>query len=140
MPTPKPEVILDTGALVALYARDDPMHKVVTQWLAGFRGTLHTVEAVLTEVAFFLPARQREAIANLVSEGSITVHHPDRSGYARIGALMRKYADQDPDWADVTLIWLAETTGIFRIATVDVADFSVFRINGRKRFELALLR
>jgi len=38
------------------------------------------------------------------------------------------------------LIWLAEATGITRIATLDVADFSVYRIHGRKRFELELLR
>ena len=36
--------------------------------------------------------------------------------------------------------WLAEATGIHRIATLDVADFNVYRINGRKRFELELLR
>ena len=54
--------------------------------------------------------------------------------------LFRKYADQDPDWADLALVWVAESTGIARIATLDVADFSVYRINGRKRFELELLR
>jgi hypothetical protein len=54
--------------------------------------------------------------------------------------LLRKYADIDPDWADVALVWLAEISGIVRIATLDVADFSVYRIHGRKRFELELLR
>jgi hypothetical protein len=34
----------------------------------------------------------------------------------------------------------AETIGITRIATLDVADFSIYRIHGRKRFELELLR
>ena len=38
------------------------------------------------------------------------------------------------------LVWLAEATGINRIATLDVADFSVYRVYGRKRFELELLR
>lgn len=54
--------------------------------------------------------------------------------------LLRKYADKDPDWVDVSLIWLAETLSVTRIATVDVTDFSVYRIHGRKRFELELLR
>jgi hypothetical protein len=57
-----------------------------------------------------------------------------------MAVLFRKYADIDPDWADLALIWLAESTGISRIATLDVADFSVYRIHGRKRFELELLR
>jgi predicted nucleic acid-binding protein len=133
-------VLLDTGVLVALYARDDPWHRPVTQWLAGFRGTLHTVEAVLTETAFFLPARARSVVAELAAAGMFQVHCPDAAAYARMAELLRKYADKDPDWADIALVWLAEAAGIHRIATLDVADFNVYRINGRKRFELELLR
>jgi uncharacterized protein len=137
---PAGSVLLDTGVLVAVYARDDPRHLAATRWLAGFRGALHTVEPVLTEAAYFLPARLRAAIAELVERGVIHLHHPDRAAYARIAELLRKYADIDPDWADVSLVWLAETIGITRIATLDVADFSTYRIHGRKRFELELLR
>jgi predicted nucleic acid-binding protein len=133
-------VLLDTGVLVAVYARDDPYHNAAKRWLAGFRGTLHTVEPVLTETGFFLPARSRLALAELAAQGVIRVHHPDVAGYARIAALTRKYADLDPDWADVTLVWLAEISGISRIATLDVSDFSVYRIHGRKCFDLELLR
>jgi uncharacterized protein len=137
---PAGAVLLDTGVLVAVYARDDPRHLTATRWLAGFRGALHTVEPVLTEAAYFLPARLRAAIAELVERRVIHLHHPDRAAYARIAELLRKYADIDPDWADVCLVWLAETIGITRIATLDVADFSIYRIHGRRRFELELLR
>jgi predicted nucleic acid-binding protein len=67
------------------------------------------------------------------------VHAPNPAGHARMAVLFDKYRDQDPDWTDLELVWLAETTGTHRIATVDVADFSVYRIHGRKRFEMALL-
>jgi predicted nucleic acid-binding protein len=133
-------VLLDTGPLVALHARDDRWHAEATRWLAGFDGELHTVEPVLAEAAFFLPARVRAALADLVEAGVLHIHHPDAAGCARIGALLRKYADADPDWADIALVWLAEAAGIHRIATLDVADFSLYRIHGRKRFELELLR
>ncbi len=136
----KRDVLLDTGVLVAVYARDDPRHLSATRWLAGYRGALHTVEPVLAEAAYFLPARLRAAVAELVVQRVLHVHHPDSAGYARIAALLRKYADLDPDWADVALVWLAENTGITRIATLDVTDFSVFRVHGRRRFELELLR
>jgi len=132
--------LLDTGMLVALYARDDPAHGGVASWMASFRDELHTVEPVLTEAAYFLPARMRSVIAELAASGRLSLHHPDAAGYARMAALFRKYADIDPDWADLALVWLAEVTGIARIATLDVADFSVYRIHGRKRFELELLR
>lgn len=136
---PAAAVLLDTGVLVALHVRDDRWHAAATRWLAGFAGTLHTVEAVLTEAAHFLPARSRGRIADLAVSGLFTVHPVPAAGYSRIGQLFAKYADQDPDWADMALVWLAETSGAHRIATLDVADFSVYRINGRKRFELALL-
>ena len=132
-------VLLDSGVLVALYARDDPQHAAAKRWLSGFAGQLHTVEPVLAEAAYFLPVRDRVALAGLAAGGTLHLHRPDSVGYPRVGELLRKYADRDPDWADVTLVWLAEATGIVRIATLDVADFSVYRVHGRKRFELELL-
>jgi len=134
------DVLLDTGVLVAMYARDDPKHAGVVSWLGAFRGTLHTVGSVLMEAAYFFPVRTRAAIAELAASGRLKLHRPDPAGYARIAALFRTYADQNPDWADIELVWLAESAGIARIATLDVADFSVYRIKGRKRFELELLR
>lgn len=138
-PSPSNAVLLDAGVLVALSARDDPYHLEAAQWMARSRGELHTVELVLTEAAYFLPVRLRSAIAALAASGGVHLHCPDSSAYARIAELMRKYADMDPDWADISLVWLAEATGITRIATLDVVDFSVYRIHGRKRFELELL-
>lgn len=109
-----------TGWLVALHARDDP---------------LHTVDPVLAEAAFFLPARQRVGLAGLAADGVLQVHHPDAAGHARMAEILRKYADLDPDWADLALIWMAESAGVHRLATVDRTDFGLYRIHGRRRFE-----
>ena len=132
-------VLLDTGVLVALFNRLDARHGAVAAWMQSTQAVLLTVAPVLSETAFFLPARLRTALAGLPAQGVIQVHHPDANGYARIAQLFEKYADQDPDWADMELVWLAEATGVTRIATLDVADFSVYRVHGRKRFELELL-
>lgn len=134
-----PEVLVDTGPLVALFNRDDPHHARTTAWLAAQPGPLHTVEAVLAECAFFLPARLRGNLADLAARGVLQVHAPDSAGHARLAQLFTKYRDQDPDWADLALVWLAEQTGIRRIATLDVTDFNVYRIHGRTRFQLELL-
>jgi predicted nucleic acid-binding protein len=112
----------------------------VTSWAARGNAAMLTVAPVLSEASFFLPARLRAALAGLAARQVLQLHRPDASGYARVAQLFEKYADQNPDWADMELVWLAETTGIRRIATLDVADFSVYRIHGRKRFELELLR
>lgn len=133
-------ILIDTGVLVAMFDRLDPHHEAAVSWMQKRDSALLTVAPVLTEASFFLPVRLRAALAGLVADGTLELRHPDAIGYGRIAQLFAKYADQSPDWADMELLWLAEATGIARIATLDVADFSVYRINGRKRFELELLR
>jgi len=132
-------ILVDTGPLVALFNAGDAMHDAADAWFARCHAQLHTVAPVLTEVAFFIPARQRAALADLVAGGALQVHDPEASGYKRIAALLRKYADLDADWADACLVWAAEFTGIHRIATLDVRDFSVYRIQGRTRFMMETL-
>ena len=132
-------VLVDTGVLVAFFNRKDAHHLAATSWMTRTTAQPLTVEPALTEAAFFLPARLRSSLAGLAACGVLNVFAPDATGFARIADLFEKYADQDPDWADMALIWLAESVGVNRIATLDVADFSIYRINGRKRFELAML-
>jgi predicted nucleic acid-binding protein len=133
-------VLVGTGVLVAIFDQLDAHHGAASRWMANNRAHLLTVAPVLTEASLFLPARLRSRLAGMPARGILQLRLPDAGGYERIAQLFVKYADQNPDWADIELIWLAETTGITRIATLDVADFSVYRIHGRKRFELELLR
>lgn len=133
-------VLLDTGLLVAWYNAEDPAHLAAVQWLRGFDGQLLSVEPVLAEAAFFLAPSARAALARLTAQGWIELHTPDAQGLQRMAALMDKYADQDPDWADIGLVWLAEKTGVKQIVTVDISDFSVYRIHGRSRFEILAWR
>ena len=48
---------------------------------------------------------------------------------------MGRYADRPMDLADATLVVLAEERREKRIFTLD-ADFDIYRIHGRARFEL----
>lgn len=130
------DVLLDTGVLVALQSPKDRRHAAARRWLAGFMGALHTVEPVLTETAFLIPQHLRSVLAGLAADGALVVHPLDGAAYRRMAELARRYADQQPDWADLALVWLAESTGIHRIATLDVADFGVYRIHGRRAFDI----
>ena len=47
-----------------------------------------------------------------------------------------KYADQDIDFADAALVWLANETGERRILTVDETDFSIYRLKGNRSFDM----
>jgi predicted nucleic acid-binding protein len=48
---------------------------------------------------------------------------------------MEKYKDRPMDLADASLVVASEILGTNKIFTLD-SDFSVYRINGRKHFEI----
>lgn len=52
-----------------------------------------------------------------------------------IRSIMKKYRDLSPDFADAVLVALAGIHGIDNIVTVDVRDFSAYRLPGGKVIE-----
>lgn len=129
-------ILVDTGFLVSAFEPHEKHHAEAVAWLSQYSEPLITLEAVLSECCFFLLGKPRQQLLSAVSKGALSVQHPDSQAYTRIATLAEKYHDQDADYADLALIWLAEKTGYARILTLDVQDFSVYRIHGRKRFEL----
>jgi uncharacterized protein len=61
-----------------------------------------------------------------------SLHTDDLLG---LSAMMRKYGDRPMDLADASLVWLANSTGVTEIITVDRADFAVYRTHKRKAFK-----
>lgn len=129
-------ILVDTGFLVSAFEPREKHHRAAVAWLSNHSANLITLEAVLSECCFFLRGRARQQLLRAVSQGALAVHHPDSQAHARIASLAEKYHDQGADYADLALIWLAENMGHARILTLDRQDFSVYRIQGRKRFEL----
>lgn len=135
-------VLVDTGAVVALVNRADRHHQAAVDWFRSFRGELLTTEAVITEVAYVLaadPAHQRAALVwfeRARSAGLLTVEAV--ADHEELAAIITRYANLPCDYADATLIALAERAGVASIATIDQRDFSVYRIRGRKRFRILL--
>lgn len=130
------KLLVDSGFLIALFDSREPHHTAARRYLQQCVATLLTVEAVLVEVSFFLRGTQRRALFNAVAAGALAVHGMEQRAYARIAVLNAKYADIDPDYADLSLIQLAESTEVASILTLDERDFAVYRINGRKRFDV----
>lgn len=54
----------------------------------------------------------------------------------RVRELLDDYADLPMDYADATLVVLAEEIGTDLVFTTDRRDFRVYRIRGRKRFQI----
>ncbi len=133
-------LLLDTGPLVAYLNSRDPTHDRIAATLDEFSGQLHTTSAVITEAMHFVSrtAGQRSPhgptlLAEFVSASSMRVH--DLSHGAPLHqavALMKKYADAPMDYADATLVLLAERLGVLDILTLDRRGFRFFRTPNRQ--------
>ncbi len=133
---PKPQVLADTGFFKALADPRDSRHEAARSFLSVFSGDLVTTEAVIVETCFFLTPAQMHHWLSAVADGAVVVGEPDPEAHRRIAALASKYADLDLDYADLSLVRLAETTGLRKILTVDISDFTALRIHARQRFDL----
>ena len=135
-------VLLDTGAVVALINRDDRNHDAAADWFRGFRGTLLTTEAVITETAYVFaasPAHRRAALLWFErARASGVLQVKPVADYAALARIMAQYASLPCDYADASLIALAEQASVAEIATIDQRDFSVYRLRGRKRFRILM--
>jgi len=134
--------LVDTGAVVALINRDDRYHRAAVDWFQRFRGQLLTTEAMITETAYVLaasPAHQRAALVwfDRACAAELLRVEPV-ADYTALARIIAQYASLPCDYADATLIALAERTGVTAIATIDQRDFSVYRLRGRKRFRILL--
>lgn len=101
-----------------------------------------TTQAVITETAYVLAASpdhrraaliwfERMCAADLLTIQAVADH-------AEIAALLERYASMRCDYADATLIALANRSEVTAIATIDQRDFSVYRTATRKRFKVLL--
>ncbi len=129
-------VLVDTGFLVALGRKSDPLHAAARAFFLRETGPLITVSPVIVETCHFLDAGAKIQLLDLAQSPRLRTLELPVDAYNEVGTAIRKYADRDIDFADAALIWLANRTGIRRILTVDTADFGIFRLAGGKRFEL----
>ncbi len=130
--------LIDTGAILALLDRDDRWHGPCVEAFARLRLPLLTSEAVLTEIFHLVGDRWREVAAawTFVRSGALTVGAITDADLPALNALMDRYRDRPMDFADATLVRLAEREGLSAVFTVDHDDFETYRAGGRRRFRI----
>jgi hypothetical protein len=130
--------LLDTGVLVAYLHRDDQAHVKSVEALAAFRGTLLTTEPVLTE-SVYLMGRVRggaEACLEFFIRGGAVLVPSSRASLVKCKALRARYANLDPDLADLTLVALGDEMRAYTVFTLDRRGFSTYRGERGKAFEV----
>jgi predicted nucleic acid-binding protein len=128
-------VLVDTGPLVALFDPSDAQHATCTKALARLeRQRLVTSLAVITEATYLLDfsGRAQRALLDFVAKGAVEIANLDAPAIERASTLMAKYEDLPMDFADATLVVLAESLGMTTIFTLDRRDFGIYRLGRRK--------
>lgn len=128
--------LADTGALLAYLDRDDPWHERCRSVFDQFRLPLATSTAVLTELFHLLggDARETDLAWAFIRSGALTVLPISDGDLPDLEALMAKYRDRPMDFADATLVHLAQRESLATVFTIDHDDFETYRAGGRKRF------
>jgi uncharacterized protein len=132
------ELLLDTGALVSLLDRSQAHHERCRRVFADWTGPVLSTEAVLTEASHLLagvPGGRTACVEFFLSGGALLVPSSTTS-LQRVRKLLGKYADLPMDFADATLVALAEEIDCTSVFTTDRTDFSVYRLRGRKAFRI----
>ena len=130
--------LADTGALLAYLDAADPWHERCRLAFGQFRLPLTTSTAVLTELFHLIgdSPREMDITWKFVRSGALTVAPLTDRDLSDIEALMRKYHDRPMDYADATLVHLAQRESLTTVFTIDHDDFGTYRFGGRKRLRI----
>ena len=72
----------------------------------------------------------------LLRSGAITLSPITDEDLGEIEHLMKRYADRPMDFADASLVRLAERESLTAIFTIDRSDFETYRISGKRKFRI----
>jgi hypothetical protein len=132
------ELLLDTGPLVSILDRRQDQHEECVRFFESWTGKTVASEAILTEATHLLGgvAGGRRACVDFFLAGAAALVPPSRRSLKRCAELIAKYDDVPMDYADSTLVVLAEELGTDLVFTLDRRGFAVYRFSGRRSFRI----
>lgn len=91
----------------------------------------------MTETFYFAAKRGIvQRTWEFVRQGGIRLAPISDADLPALDTLMHRYADRPMDFADATLVHVAEREGIRTILTVDHGDFETYRIGRNAKFRV----
>jgi len=132
-------IIADTGFWIAILDDRDTYHLVALQLAKTLQEPLITTIPVITEVCYLLQKRrgQNFATAFLRSHrrNAFRLFEMTEFHLFRCEELMVQYENLPMDFADASLVILAENLGHGRIVSTDKRDFGAYRWKNRHPFQ-----
>jgi len=135
-------IIIDTGPLVALFDPKDADHKACHSILETIASPLFSTESVLAEVLHLLDSDSKgaEGVKAFFLAEYVTLLPLGKADISRCFTLMDTYSDLPMDFADATLVTLAENLKTAKVFTLDFNDFSVYRYKkGYRHYPMDLI-
>lgn len=135
-------MLVDSGPLIALFAPDDKHHarfdRMVSELSRDGLRPLTTWPCVV-EASYILAIPQRFELLQWIELGGVVVYPFEAYHLGDMVNWMRRYTvrgKREMDLADASLYWLANEVGVTEIMTVDVNDFTRYRLPDGKHFTL----
>lgn len=133
-------VLLDSGPLIAIFAVDDRQHERFDRLIRdlapkGLR--LLTTWPCVVEASYLLASTQRYEMLLWIESGGALVYPFEPYHLGDMVEWMKRYTSRsrrEMDLADASLYWLALETGVIEVMTVDLADFSRYRLPDGRGF------
>lgn len=131
--------LCDTGPLIALIDKAETAHERCKAALASLTPPLITTWACLAEAMYMLGRfhgfKGQAALWELIEHGTLIIHSHQAIESTRMRELMEKYSDLPMDFADASLVTVAEVLDLVRIFTLD-SDFKIYRVRQTTPFEV----
>ena len=137
-----PAALVDAGPMVALFGANQPRathYQTLLRQAGDELWSLATTWPCITEASYLLDPPQRYTLLRWVAAAGIAVFPFRQEDLDDMVALMQRYAEpprSEMDLADASLVWLAADSNVTRVMTMDVRDFSRYRLPDGRAFEL----
>jgi predicted nucleic acid-binding protein len=121
-------VLIDSGPLYAAFDTADAHHAKAYEFFRTCRGSYASTWPVVTEVAYLLRNQPLVRIRFLewIRQGAILMVDLTPEDLGRVIEVMEKYADLPADFADATLVAIADRLSVKEVVSFD-SDFDIYR-------------
>lgn len=121
---------------MAAIRSDDDDHELAIGLIQDRRDPLITTWPCMTEAMYLVGTAGQSKLIQQIEHHVYGLPYPTFEDALRACQLMRQYADTPMDFADASLVVLAENTAITQILTLD-EHFYAYRINGTTPFDVS---
>ncbi len=133
-------MLTDTGPLIALFDEDDKHHANCTAILRNLPyGPLVTTWPCMTEAMYLLHGlggyRYQNRLWRTYKAGRLIVLDITALETERMDSLMQQYQNVPMDFADSSLVAVADIRGFRRVFTTD-SDFYIYRLSDGSMLEV----